>query len=176
MTARSCTMNGRRACLLHLVLHVYHAEPGTERYFTVVIHAHSLSRSSVHITSSSAPTSSYDISIDPIFFFHPLDAEILARHVRLADKIAMTGPLSRHLKPAGKRSLGMTGPGDLSDLERAKTCIIERAAGARHPTSSYATMSQELGGVVDPELRLYSRNRLRVCGASIIPLSLRSNS
>jgi choline dehydrogenase-like flavoprotein len=147
-----------------------------EKFFTMGIHlGNPLPCGCVHITSSSAPTSSSGISIDPNFFSHPLDMKILACHVQLAKKIASTEPLSRHLKPGGKRSPGMRDSGAPSDLEKAKTYVLERAAGAHHWMGSCAMMSQELGGIVDPELRVYGCPNLRVCDASIIPLAPRSN-
>ncbi|KAI9643294.1 hypothetical protein NHQ30_007911 [Ciborinia camelliae] len=151
-------------------------EPGTEKYFTMGIHlAHPLSRGSVHIKSSSTPLSSSDISIDPNFFSHPFDVEILARHVQLAEKIAMTEPLSRHLKPDGKCGPGMPKAGGFADITIAKKYVLDRAAGAHHWTGSCAMMPQELGGVVDPQLRVFGCANLRVCDASIMPISPRSN-
>ncbi|CAG8983639.1 hypothetical protein HYALB_00004070 [Hymenoscyphus albidus] len=109
------------------------SNPGTEKYFTIGIHlAHPLSRGSVHIKSSSTPLSPTDISIDPNFFSHPLDIEILARHVQLSEKIAMTEPLSRHLKLDGKRGPGMPKAGGFADITVAKEYVLDRAAGAHH--------------------------------------------
>ncbi|KAF5867861.1 putative glucose-methanol-choline oxidoreductase protein [Botrytis fragariae] len=151
-------------------------EPGSEKYFTMGIHlAHPLSRGSVHIKSSSTPLSSSDVSIDPNFFSHPFDVEILARHIQLAEKIAMTEPLSNHLKPDGKRSPGMPKAGGFADITIAKNYVLERAAGAHHWTGSCAMMPEELGGVVDSQLRVFGCANLRVCDASIMPISPRSN-
>ncbi|PQE23131.1 GMC oxidoreductase protein [Rutstroemia sp. NJR-2017a WRK4] len=151
-------------------------EPGTEKYFTMGIHlAHPLSRGSVHIKSSSTPLSSSDISIDPNFFSHPFDLEILARHVQLAEKIAMTEPLSNHIKVDGKRSPGMPKAGGFADITTAKNYVLERTAGAHHWTGSCTMMPRELGGVVDSELRVFGCDNLRVCDASIMPISPRSN-
>jgi choline dehydrogenase-like flavoprotein len=150
-------------------------EPGTEKYFKMGIHlAHPPSRGSVHIKSSTTPLSSSDISIDPNFFSHPFHVEILARHVQLAEKIAMTEPLSRHLKLDGKRSPGMPKAGGFADITVAKKYVLDRAAGAHHWTGSCAMMPQELGGVVDSKLRVYGCANLRVCDASIMPISPRS--
>ncbi|THV54926.1 hypothetical protein BGAL_0017g00200 [Botrytis galanthina] len=150
--------------------------PGTEKYFTMGIHlAHPLSRGSVHIKSSSTPLSSSDISIDPNFFSHPFDVEMLARHIQLAEKIAMTEPLSCLLKPDGKRSPGMSKLGRFADITIAKNYVLERAAGAHHWTGSCAMVPRELGGVVDPQLRVFGCINLRVCDASIMPISPRSN-
>lgn len=150
--------------------------PGTEKYLTMGIHLpHPLSRGSEHIKSSSTPLSSSDISIDPNFFSHPFDVEILARHVQLAEKIAMTEPLSHHLKRGGKRSPGMPKTGGFADVTIAKNYVLERAAGAHHCTGSCAMMPRELGGAVDPQLRVFGCANLRVCDASIMPISPRSN-
>lgn len=150
--------------------------PGNEKFLTMGIHlAHPLSRGSVHITSSSTPLASSDISIDPNFFSHPADVEILARHIRLAEQITMTEPLSNHLKADGIRSPGMPAPGGFEDLATAKEYVLERAAGAHHWTGSCAMIPRELGGVIDPQLRVYGCANLCVCDASIIPISTRSN-
>lgn len=149
---------------------------GTSEFFTIAVHlAHPLSRGSVHVTSPSLPTSSYGVSIDPKYFSHPLDLEILARHVQLAETIAMTGPLSSHLKPQGQRGPDMPPPGGFADIQVTKDFLFKRAKGAHHWTGSCSMMPRELGGVVDHELRVYGCRNLRICDASIMPISPRSN-
>lgn len=53
--------------------------------------------------------------------------------------------------------------------------LKEHAVGAHHFTGSCSMMPRELGGVVDPLLRVYGTAKLRVCDASIIPLIPRAN-
>ncbi|KAI1453184.1 hypothetical protein F4805DRAFT_444512 [Annulohypoxylon moriforme] len=150
--------------------------PPPGKYFTIAVHlSHPLSRGSVHITSASPPESSSGISIDPKYFSHPLDLEVLARHVQLTETIAMTGPLSDHLKRGGKRGPGMPAPGGFSDIQTARNYVRNWAKGAHHWMGSCAMAPQDLGGVVDPELRVHGCANLRVCDASIIPIAARSD-
>ncbi|KAI0528004.1 putative GMC oxidoreductase [Xylaria bambusicola] len=150
--------------------------PGSEKYFTISAHlGHPLSRGSVHITSALPPKSSKGVSIDPNLFGHPLDLEVLARHVQLAERIAMTKPLSDHLKLDGKRGLGMPEFGEFLDLQKAKDYLLSTAVGAHHWLGSCAMMPREMGGVVGPSLRVYGCPNLRVCDASIMPIAPRSN-
>lgn len=87
----------------------------------------------------------------------------------------MTEPLSCHLKPDGKRSPGMPKLGRFADITIAKNYVLERAAGAHHWTGSCAMVPREHDGVVDSQLRVFGCISLRVCDASIIPISPRSN-
>lgn len=41
-----------------------------------------------------------------------------------------------------------------------------------HALASAAMMSRELGGVVDPQLRVYGTSNVRVVDASVIPLQI----
>ena len=53
--------------------------------------------------------------------------------------------------------------------------IKDRAVGAHHYTGSCSMLPREMGGVVDPRLRVYGTANLRVCDASVIPLAPRAN-
>ncbi|KAI1860417.1 hypothetical protein JX265_009816 [Neoarthrinium moseri] len=150
------------------------APSGGENYFTLtVLLAHPLSRGSVHVTHSSTDASS--LAIDPKYLTHPLDLEILARHVQFADKIANSEPLVSHLKLDGKRNPGAPPAGSFADLGTAKDYVRKTAVGAHHFTGTCSMMPKDLGGVVDAQLRVYGCRNLRVCDASIIPLTPRTN-
>ena len=59
--------------------------------------------------------------------------------------------------------------GSFADLENAKI------VGAAHYTGTCSMMPRDMGGVVDDKLRLYGCSNLRVCDASIIPITPRTN-
>ncbi|KAI1179019.1 hypothetical protein F4777DRAFT_15011 [Nemania sp. FL0916] len=145
-----------------------------DNYITIVcLLAHPLSRGSVHIMGTG---DDQKLVIDPKYLSHPLDLEVLARHVQFAEQgLATTKPLARWLKPDGKRAIGAPGAGALKDLEVVKEFIKDRAIGAHHYTGTCSMLPREMGGVVDRQLRVYGTTNLRVCDASIIPLTPRSN-
>ncbi|CRK29923.1 hypothetical protein BN1708_005062 [Verticillium longisporum] len=147
---------------------------GPENYFSVaLLLAHPLSRGSVHIKSSSARTDSTQIAIDPAHLTHPLDIEIMSRHLQFLETIVASKPLVDHLKPGGKRNPGATHP--FTDIESARDYIKRTAVGGNHPVGTCSMMPRELGGVVDSNLRVYGCSKLRVCDASIIPILPRAN-
>ncbi|KAI1393421.1 putative GMC oxidoreductase [Hypoxylon trugodes] len=144
---------------------------GKGKYFTVVVLlAHPLSHGSVHITSSNTDAG---LAIDPRYFTHPLDIEVLARHVQfVVSGLARAEPLAGLLKPQSSSSpYAPKG----TDIEAVKSYIREKGAAAHHYTGSCAMMPRAMGGVVDHELKVYGCRNLRVCDASAIPIVTRSN-
>ncbi|KAL7809062.1 GMC oxidoreductase [Trichoderma gracile] len=134
---------------------------GTGKHFSIaLLLTHPLSRGSVHITSTT------DVAIDPRYFSHPLDIEVLARHLGFVESIASAQPLASHLKVVEKRNAA---------VEQAKEYLRRTAVGAHHFTGTCSMMPEALGGVVDAQLRVYGVPNLRVADASIIPLTPRAN-
>ncbi|KND86232.1 Versicolorin B synthase [Tolypocladium ophioglossoides CBS 100239] len=150
--------------------------PGAETYFsTALLLAHPLSRGSVHATSASSSASASGLAINPRYLSHPLDIEVLARHLRFLEVVAAAEPLASLLKAGGKRNASAPAAGAFADLEQAKDYVRRTAVGAHHFTGTCSMMARELGGVVDSQLRVYGCRNLRVCDASIIPLTPRAN-
>ncbi|RAH41184.1 GMC family oxidoreductase [Aspergillus brunneoviolaceus CBS 621.78] len=139
-------------------------------YLTVmVLHNHPFSRGSVHIRSGNVEDKPV---FDPNYLSHPLDLEILARHVQFLDQIVATEPLASMLKPQSRIPQGVV---DYSDLEKTKEVVKERLYTCFHPAGTCAMMPAELGGVVDSQLKVHGTRNLRVVDASIFPLEPAGN-
>ncbi|OLN85287.1 putative GMC-type oxidoreductase Mb1310-like protein 2 [Colletotrichum chlorophyti] len=143
---------------------------GDEKFFTIgALLAHPLSRGSSHITSESLDSAA--LAINPAYLSHPLDVEVLARHVQQIEKIAASEPLRSQLKPDGRRYPATS----LTDIEQAKNFVRRTAVGAHHFTGTCSMMPRELGGVVDEKLRVHGIRGLRVADASVVPITVRAN-
>ncbi|RYP69135.1 hypothetical protein DL769_005360 [Monosporascus sp. CRB-8-3] len=143
--------------------------PGNHITVAVML-SHPLSKGSVHITSASPEylTGSGGLEIDPRYLSHPLDLEVLARHVQFTERaIGRAEPLACRLKPRTEL---------FEDLEQAKQYVRLTAQGSHHYTGTCAMMPRDMGGVVDDELRVYGCANLRICDASIIPIAPRANT
>ena len=130
-----------------------------------------LSRGSVHIRSADAADMPL---IDPNFLSHPLDLDIYARHVRFIEKIATSEPFAKVLKPHGRRHPSFAPQG--GDLNGVKEYLRRTTISAWHPCGTCAMRPFEEGGVVDPKLKVYGTDNVRVVDASMVPLICRGNT
>ena len=133
------------------------------------IQAHVFSRGMSHIVSDKffdAP------DIDPRYLSHPLDLEILARHVQFLERLARSPPLSDYIKPNGKRNHPTA---YVEDLAAAKDYVRTTAISSYHPAGTCAMLPRSEGGVVDNRLIVYGTRNVRVVDASVMPLIPRSN-
>ena len=131
--------------------------------------AHVFSRGSSHITSTNA---SDPPSIDPKYLSHPLDLELLARHVQYLERLARSPPLSDYIKPNGKRNHPTA---HVEDLNAAKDYARTTVLSNYHPAGTCAMLPRNEGGVVNNRLIVYGTSNVRVVDASIMPLIPRSN-
>lgn len=149
----------------------FHGEAKPGKFVTIAAALlHPLSVGNVHIASpdpTQAPT------IDPKYLSHPLDIEILGRHVAYLETIAATEPFASYLKPDGKRN---TPTSYAKDLDAAKEYV--RAAGVSfwHCVGSCAMLPREKGGVVNERLIVHGTKNLRVVDASIMPVIPQCNT
>lgn len=131
--------------------------------------AHVFSRGTSHIVSNKPSDAPH---IDPRYLSHPLDLELLARHVQFLERLARSPPLSDHLKPNGKRNHPTA---HVEDLAAAKDYVRTTALSTYHPAGTCAMLPRNEGGVVDNRLIVYGTANLRVVDASVMPLIPRSN-
>lgn len=127
------------------------------------------SRGSSHITPDH---SKLDIRFN--YLSHPLDTEILARHLRLIERLFQTPTFKSITKPEGRR-LPRSHPYPITALEDARSILPINSATNYHPCGTCSMMREDLGGVVDAQLRVYGTTNVRICDASVIPVIPRGN-
>ena len=137
----------------------------------------SLSRGSIHITSSD---STAHPTIDPAYFKHPLDVDMMARSILHTLTFLEIEPLRSILRrdangaPVVPKTTG--GSGKLpTTLEEAKEFVRANTATEYHPVGTCAMLPRDKGGVVDDQLRVHGTSNVRVVDASIFPLHVQGN-
>ncbi len=141
-------------------------------YMTLVaMLSHPLSRGSSHVAG---PDADAHPVIDLNYLSHPLDMEILARHVVQTERLLQTPAMFAVLEPNGERYPDGIGAEERSreDLERM---IRTHSLTNYHPCGTCAMASADLDGVLDGELLVRGVENLSVCDASIFPIIPRGN-
>lgn len=165
-------------CLSPVQMHLGADDPKLQfgnsdpRNFVTILaqHIHPFSTGSVHIKS---PSALVPPDIDPKYLTHPMDVEVLARHVQWIFKIAETEPFKSRLKQNGAR---LPQGADLTTLDKAKEFIRHHSSTFYHPVGTCAMLPENKRGVVDTRLRVYGVGGLRVVDASVFPMIPRGNT
>lgn len=134
-----------------------------------------LSRGHVHINSSD-PT--VQPIIDPAYYKHPLDLDIIARSILHVIELAQVEPLRSVLRrdENGEVLLRKTCGNRLpKTLEEAKDFARNNSVTMYHPVGTCGMLPREKGGVVSDELRVYGTSNVRVVDASIFPTNVQGN-
>jgi choline dehydrogenase-like flavoprotein len=132
--------------------------------------SHPFSRGSSHICSADVNAVP---NIDPRYFSHPADLEIMARHVQALEMLRQTKELAPFFKPDGKRN--HPDSFHIKGLEGAKKYVLDTALTTYHTCGTAAMLPKQKGGVVDVRLVVYGTNNLRLVDASVFPLIPRGN-
>lgn len=135
----------------------------------------SLSRGYVHINSSDPAAHP---TIDPAYFKHPLDLDIMARAALHVISLAEIEPLKSALRrdSNGKPILVSTSGSKIPEtLEEAKEFCRQNTVTEYHPIGTCAMLPKEKGGVVSDELKVYGTSNVRVVDASIFPTHVQGN-
>ena len=142
-----------------------------ENYLTIsVLLLNPFSAGTVHIKSADPAQAP---AIDNKYLDHPLDLEILSRHIRYLNTLAKTQPLASLLKPEGKRN---TLYNSFQNLDVVKEYVRKTAMSNWHPIGTCAMLPKEEGGVVSDKLIVYGTKNLRIVDASIMPIITRANT
>ncbi|THV49086.1 hypothetical protein BGAL_0212g00120 [Botrytis galanthina] len=146
--------------------------PAPGNYMTILaMLSYPFSRGSSHITTAD-PDEYSEIKIN--YLEHPLDAEILSRHIIQIGQMLEQPILSALLKPDGN-TLPSGFPRHGKSVEEVTRFIRQYGATNYHPVGTCAMMGEDLDGVVDENLVVYGTANVRVCDASVIPIEPRGN-
>jgi choline dehydrogenase-like flavoprotein len=128
-----------------------------------------LSRGSIHITSSNPAVAP---SINTNFFQLPIDMYVqVAIAIRIREFFA-TAPMSQHVIAEVTPNFDIVPRNASWRDESWQNWIKKTYASNSHPVSTCAMMSQELGGVVNAEGKVYGTENVRAVDASIFPTQI----
>jgi len=138
------------------------------QYMTVLVALnHPFSRGSIHIASADPNVQPL---MDPHYFEDDFDMQLLLEGFKFARKVAEAEPfrscIVREVDP---------GP-DVQSDEQIRAYIREGLMTAFHTVGSCSMLPQSMGGVVDPRLRVYGTQNLRVADLSIVPLHVAAHT
>ncbi|EPS98728.1 hypothetical protein FOMPIDRAFT_1125896 [Fomitopsis schrenkii] len=122
---------------------------------------HFFSRGTIHSTSSDPHK---EPELDPRYFEQEIDLEMFSETVKYTRKLAEVSPLKDMI-------VNETNPGpEVKDDAQIRDWIKKCLSTTWHTSSSCSMLPKEHNGVVDPELKVYGTNNIRVVDLSVVPL------
>ncbi|KZT05544.1 GMC oxidoreductase [Laetiporus sulphureus 93-53] len=133
-----------------------------KRYLTVIVAMnHCFSRGTIHAISSDPRK---DPEFDPHYMEEEVDLDIWCEAVRFARGLAEIAPFKdmivSELNPGPK----------VDDDAQLREWIKKNFVTTWHTAGSCSMLPLSSGGVVDPELKVYGTNNIRVVDLSVVPL------
>ncbi|WVR03979.1 hypothetical protein IAU60_000978 [Kwoniella sp. DSM 27419] len=125
------------------------------------------SRGTVAITSTdpfSYPT------VDPRYFSADVDMQIQIAGLRQARRIFQTAPLKDLVSWENAPGFDTVPDNFGGSDDDWRNWINNGFASVHHPIATCSMMSQDLGGVVGSDLRVYGTSNLRIVDASVLPI------
>ncbi|CAJ2514235.1 Uu.00g023540.m01.CDS01 [Anthostomella pinea] len=127
---------------------------------------HTFSRGTVQARSVSVFDKDNPPLVDPRFCSHHFDCDVLLAALELNDRLIATAPMAA-LQPVPQAGFAPADARNRTALDEAMRALIRTEF---HLSGSCSMLPRDLGGVVDPALRVYGTRGLRVVDASVLPL------
>ncbi|KAJ7920180.1 GMC oxidoreductase [Mycena leptocephala] len=128
---------------------------------------HPFSRGTIHAKSSDPFDNP---AIDPHYFENDFDLELMVQHIKYIRTMVHTEPFKsgvvREVDP---------GPNCVTDQD-IREYIKNNHSSTWHTVGSCSMLPREKQGVVDPGLKVYGTNNLRIVDISIIPLHIAAHT
>ncbi|KAI0929980.1 hypothetical protein AcV5_006805 [Taiwanofungus camphoratus] len=123
--------------------------------------AHPFSRGTIHVKSADPKEPP---AIDPHYFEHEADLDILVEAFKFTRKVTQTEPF-KSITVAEE----IPGPNVTSE-DQVRDHVRKHISTTWHTASSCSMLPEDKGGVVDTKLKVYGTKNLRVVDLSILPL------
>ncbi|KAJ7493611.1 alcohol oxidase [Mycena latifolia] len=137
--------------------------PNTSYVSIAVMEVHPFGRGSVHINTTDPLASPV---IDPRYFEVPFDAELLIKAAQWTREWMLTGPMAELVEAFDQPSASVNSTAAWDSYVRA------HVQSTNHPMGSTPMAPQSMGGVVDPQLKVYGLANVRIIDAGIFPFTI----
>ncbi|KAH9899627.1 hypothetical protein C8Q73DRAFT_680554 [Cubamyces lactineus] len=137
------------------------AEKGKRYVSMVVALNHTFSRGTIHSVSSDPAVNP---EFDPHYLEEEIDLQVWVEMVKFTRNLKNVSPLKDMITKEYN-----PGP-DIQTDEEIAAWIKTVMSTTWHTASSCSMLPQENGGVVDPQLKVYGTEKLRVVDLSVVPL------
>ncbi|EIN09265.1 GMC oxidoreductase [Punctularia strigosozonata HHB-11173 SS5] len=122
---------------------------------------HCFSRGTIHSTTADP---SVDPAFDPRYFEQDVDTQIFLDTVKFVRNLVHVAPFKDMVVKEVNPGPSVTADADLEDWMK------QTMSTTFHSCGSASMLPKDKGGVVDPELKVYGTNNLRVVDLSVVPL------